>query len=113
MAECTRFACDHCGHAVEAWSDGNPYYRDAAGRKHYAHHPDHDALARCTGNDVPHLCLICGAARTVDSAQRARPARCRRCGGSDLVPMTVLAGRACPSCRAGTFAADPRFFAIS
>lgn len=113
MAHCTRFACTHCRRAVEAWSDGNPYYRDEHGRKRYAYHPDHAALDRCIGNDDPHLCLACGATRVVDSAQRSRPARCRRCGGADLVPTTDLGSRRCPYCATGTFAPDPEFFAIS
>jgi len=114
MAECIRYACSRCRRAVEAWSDGNPYYRDAKSRKRYAYHPDHEALARCTGNDVPHLCLACGAERTVDSApRRRRVVRCRRCASEDLVPTMELAGRTCPWCRGGTFEADPHLVAIS
>jgi len=47
MAEAVRYVCGKCGHAIEAWSDGNPYYIDDAGTKQYAYHPDHERLARC------------------------------------------------------------------
>jgi len=57
MAEGIRFVCDTCGHAIESWSDGNPYYLDPERGKVYAYHPNHDVLAPWTGNDAPHLCL--------------------------------------------------------
>ena len=31
MAEGIRYVCAHCGKAIKAWSDGNPYYLDAGG----------------------------------------------------------------------------------
>ena len=67
MAEGLRYVCGECAHAVEAWSDGNPYYIDGGGAKLYAYHPDHDSLAQCIGNDDPHLCLSCGREFMVDS----------------------------------------------
>lgn len=33
MAEGVRYICSTCGKAIEAWSDGNAYYLDDAGRK--------------------------------------------------------------------------------
>src|SRR5687768_13894409 len=83
MAEALRFVCGNCGRAIEAWSDGNPYYLDEEGRKKYAYHPDHERLALCIGNDSPHLCLACGWQFKVDS--RAPRADCPRCGAGDIV----------------------------
>lgn len=111
MAECRRLVCGHCTRAFEAWSDGNPYYLDAAGRKHYAYHPDHERLARCIGNDDPHVCLGCGARTRVDS--RKPRTRCRKCKGGPLVAIWELAGHPCPYCREGSFERDPSFDAIS
>jgi predicted lipoprotein with Yx(FWY)xxD motif len=56
MAMGVCFVCSNCAHSVEAWDDGNPYYLDDGGKKVYAYHPDHEALAKCIGNDAPHLC---------------------------------------------------------
>ncbi len=68
-ALCLRRMC----HAVEAWSDGNPYYIDGGGAKLYAYHPDHDSLAQCIGNDDPHLYLSCGREFMVDSRALFNP----------------------------------------
>jgi hypothetical protein len=111
MAEARRFACTACGFDLVAWSDGNPYYRDERGKKQYAYHPDHENLARCVGNDVPHLCLGCGTEAKVDSA-RPRTS-CRRCKSGTLVPTSELAGQPCPKCRKGIFEPDQRLHAIS
>jgi DNA-directed RNA polymerase subunit RPC12/RpoP len=111
MASSIRYVCGTCGRTVEAWSDGNPYYIDERGEKRYAYHPNHDALARCVGNDTPHLCLRCGEEFNVDS--RAPSGGCPRCTTREIAPTYELDGRACPSCDAGRFAADPRGFAIS
>lgn len=111
MAECRRHVCTHCTRAVEAWSDGNPYYLDAAGRKQYAYHPDHERLALCIGNDAPHLCLACGSQTKVDS--RRPRTTCRRCTGAALVHTFDLAGRQCPYCHTGAFALDPSWYAVS
>jgi DNA-directed RNA polymerase subunit RPC12/RpoP len=111
MAEALRFVCGGCGRSIEAWSDGNPYYLDKAGRKSYAYHPDHEALERCIGNDSPHLCLACGAEFNVDS--RAPVAQCLRCGSADFVDTFRLGGRRCPDCKEGTFTVDPEFYCIS
>jgi hypothetical protein len=111
VAEGRRFACTACDFAVEAWSDGNPYYRDERGRKRYAYHPDHENLARCIGNDVPHLCLGCGGETKVESA---RPrATCRRCKGERHVPTWELAGQVCPRRRQGMLEVDHGFRVIS
>ena len=111
MAQAQRFVCDGCGHAVKAWSDGNPYYLDESGAKQYAYHPDHERLARCIGNDSPHLCLACGAECMVDS--RAPVTACPGCGAGDLAGTYQLGGRPCPYCKAGAFAVDPAFRCIS
>lgn len=114
MACLTVFACSACARTVSAWSDGNPYFLDADGRKRYAYHPDHGALARCIGNDTPHLCTACGAEQVVDSRTPRSIARnCAACGAAALRPCTALAGTSCPTCRAGIFAEDVTARAIS
>jgi hypothetical protein len=111
MAEAVRYICRGCCRAIEAWSDGNPYYIDEVGRKQYAYHPDHERLARCIGNDSPHVCLACGAEFNVDS--RVPIAGCPKCGATDIADTFQLDGRHCPYCRKGVFAADPDFHCIS
>ena len=111
MAEARRFVCDGCGHAVEAWSDGNPYYLDETGAKRYAYHPDHERLARCVGNDSPYLCLRCGAEFKVDS--RAPTVSCPACDASEKVSTFELDGKMCPFCKSGRFGSDPGFFCVS
>jgi predicted RNA-binding Zn-ribbon protein involved in translation (DUF1610 family) len=111
MAEGVRFVCDVCGEEIEAWSDGNPYYLEPWGAKVYAYHPDHEALARCVGNDEPHLCLACGTEVMVDS--RDPLTACPACHAVELVDTFQLDGQRCPSCKTGRFARDPGFFAIS
>lgn len=111
MAAGVRWVCDHCSRSVEAWSDGNPYYIDVRGRKRYAYHPDHENLARCIGNDVPHLCLACGSEVIVDS--RSPREDCPGCGARRLVAACDLDGQPCPYCEDGTFRQDPDFLAIS
>jgi len=111
VAQRIRFVCDQCGRSVEAWSDGNPYYLDQDGKKRYAYHPDHENLDRCIGNDVPHLCLACGAAVTVDT--RDPRYRCPDCQAGPLVETYELDGHPCPYCDGGTFRQDPDSFAVS
>jgi DNA-directed RNA polymerase subunit RPC12/RpoP len=111
MTECVRFVCENCGKAIEAWSDGNPYYIDEDGEKQYAYHPDHENLARCIGNDSPHLCLACGKQFKVDS--RAPRTGCPACNSPEIVDTFHLDGRDCPFCKTGVFAADPDFWCIS
>jgi hypothetical protein len=84
MAAALRYVCEGCGRAIEAWSDGNPYYIDEAGTKQYAYHPDRERLDRCIGNDCPHLCLACGEtlmvySRSSRSAPKVRGTRIRGC----------------------------------
>jgi len=111
MAQALRFVCSKCSHAIEAWSDGNPYFIDEAGAKQYAYHPNHEQLARCIGNDSPHHCLGCGAEFMVDS--RAPIAACPSCGVSDVVNSYRLSGCRCPYCKQGTFTKDPDFDCVS
>ena len=111
MAEGKHLVCSHCTRTIEAWSDGNPYYLDTAGRKRYAYHPDHENLSRCIGNDVPHICVSCGAEQKVDS--REPHENCLKCGQQRLVEIWNLEGHTCPSCRVGTFIQDPNWFTIS
>jgi hypothetical protein len=111
MAQALLFRCDGCCHAVTAWSEGNPYYLDEAGAKHYAYHPDHEGLARCIGNDAPHHCLGCAADFVVDS--RAPIDSCPYCGDCKIANSYHLEGLRCPKCKVGTFAVDPSFQMIS
>jgi len=111
MAEGIRFKCSDCGKTIDAWSDGNPYYIDSHGKKEYAHHPDHKNLARCIGNDSPHLCLRCGEEFLVDS--REPISTCPKCGSKDISDAYRLDGRTCPFCNQGAFQLDPTYHAIS
>jgi hypothetical protein len=111
LAEARFFVCGGCGFEVEVWSDGNPYYRDERGRKRYAYHPDHENLARCVGNDEPHLCMACGAEAKIDSLKRITS--CRKCKGGPLVPLWNLEGNSCPRCRESHFSIDKERRAIS
>lgn len=111
MAAAFAFVCGNCRHEIEAWDDGNPYYIDELGRKKYAYHPNHEELARCIGNDSPHLCLSCGKQFNVDS--RAPRDSCPKCRGTPITPTWELEGKPCPFCKAGTFAMDPHMRAIS
>ena len=110
MAEGRTYACSACAHAVTAWDDGNPYFLDADGQKQHAYHPSPER-ERCTGNDVPVLCLGCGAEGVSDSAAPLRT--CPACAAGPLVDTWRLDGRACPFCRQGRFTFDPRAFMIS
>lgn len=111
MAEAIRYVCGECGHSIEAWDEGNPYYVDENGAKQYAYHPDHEGRARCIGNDSPHLCLACGNEFMVDS--RAPIDRCPSCGARDIADTFHLEGKRCPYCKQGAFSADPDFHCIS
>jgi predicted RNA-binding Zn-ribbon protein involved in translation (DUF1610 family) len=111
MAECIRYVCGSCNMSIKSWSDGNPYYIDAAGSKQYAYHPDNYLLSLCIGNDFPHLCLACGNEFNMDS--RTPVATCPKCGSADIADSFHLSGKLCPYCKAGIFAPDPGFLLIS
>jgi DNA-directed RNA polymerase subunit RPC12/RpoP len=111
MAQQLRFICGDCGRDVTSWSDGNPYYFDDVGQKQYAHHPDHERLARCIGNDSEHICLDCGLMFLMDS--RAPVTACTGCHSTQLFSQCLLEGQRCPFCKTGTFHVDPDFFVIS
>ncbi|MCA9099443.1 MAG: hypothetical protein KDA36_13695 [Planctomycetaceae bacterium] len=111
MAECIRFVCDSCGFAIEAWSDGNPFYLDEEGKKVYAYHPNHDELVKCIANDVPHLCLDCGKEVKIDS--RLEQKVCSKCKSARVAETYVLNGVECPKCREGRFNQDEGIVAIS
>ena len=111
VAQSRFLVCCGCGFEIEAWSDGNPYYRDHRGRKRYAYHPDHERLARCIGNDEPHLCLQCGAQIKVDSLKPV--SQCRKCKAGPLIALRDLEGRPCPHCSAGKYVLDSERGAIS
>ena len=105
MAEGRLLTCGHCAFEVMAWSDANPYYFDSHGRKRYAHHPDHENLARCIGLDVPHPCIACGEEIQIDAAV-GLPV-CPMCKSDLLVAVWELEGRQCPKCKSGRFVNDP------
>ncbi len=111
MAECRRFVCSSCGFDVEAWSDGNPYYIDEAGEKQYAYHPRHDQLARCIGNDEPHICLDCGHEFAVDSLSPI--SACPECQHQEIADCWDLDGANCPRCKRAKLKRDKDFFAVS
>ena len=111
VAEGLRFVCSSCGHAIEAWSDGNPYFLDKRGQKQYAYHPDHENLSRCIGNDSPHLCLTCGEEFLVDSQDPI--IACPQCASSEIVRTFALDGKNCPYCRKGSFIQDQDSHMIS
>lgn len=111
MAQCVRFICPECPFSIDAWSDGNPYYFDEEGKKAYAYHPDHERLALCVGNDVPHICLACAQEFVVDSQSPRRD--CPQCGSSSISETDSLAGKTCPSCHKGALTSDSDFHCVS
>lgn len=111
MAECVRFFCSGCGQSIEAWSDGNPFYIDETGGKKYAYHPNHDELAKCIANDVPHICLDCGTESKIDS--RLDIKNCPKCSSEKVVDSFCLEGVRCPNCKDGHFVQDDKFHCIS
>lgn len=111
MAECRRFICSECGKAIEAWSDGNPFYLDQSGEKVYAYHPNHTELAKCIANDSPHLCLQCGGESKIDS--RIAVKACPRCHAEEVISTFLMEGIGCPKCKEGKFVWDKGFTCIS
>lgn len=111
MAEGIFFVCDTCLSEIQSWGDGNPYYLDELGLKRYAYHPDHEGLARCVGNDEPHLCLNCGAKFAIDS--RVRRTDCPECHSTEISTTYELEGKDCPTCKRGVFARDASRWMIS
>ena len=111
MAEGVSYRCNHCGQSIGAWSDGNPYYIDDQGNKEYAYHPDHEGLAKCTGNDCPYICLECGHKFMNDS--NALASGCPECGNADICATFRLEGKKCPFCKKGIFNEDMSSYIIS
>ncbi len=70
------FECDACDFTFEAWDDGNPYFLDADGTRHYAYHPDVDCE------------------------------RCNRCRSKRIVDAVDAAGHRCPRCKRGVIHED-------
>ena len=110
MAVGIMYRCDHCNYAIEAWSDGNPYYIDKKGLKQYAYHPD-AKRGRCIGNDVPHICLSCGDEFNVDT--REPISECPKCCSSNIADCFKLDRLHCPKCKNGLFRLDNNFQCIS
>lgn len=110
MAAGFTFVCSHCSHSIEAWDEGNPYYFDEVGAKHYAYHPD-PQRDLCIGSDAPYLCLDCGHEFLVDSRQPEE--KCPKCHSESSIAAFMLAGTKCPFCRQGIFDFDPENICIS
>ena len=110
MAKGILYICNSCGHEIEAWDEGKPYYIDKAGQKQYAYHPD-ERREWCIGIDSPHLCLGCGKKFDVDS--RSLSETCPECGENDIVDTYQLEGHKCPYCEGGVFKQDPDCIATS
>ena len=98
MAQGVHISCTACDFSTDAWSDGNPYYLDEQGNKHYAYHPDPEA-DRCTEVDVPHICMKCAHQFKVDSAAPTR--RCPKCTFGQISRVWRLPGKTCPCCQSG------------
>ena len=73
--------------------------------------PGQDDLARCIGNDSPHLCLSCGMDFNVDSQEPI--AKCPGRMDNIIVDIFELDGRNCPYCKQGVFYRDPECRYIS
>jgi len=99
MAKCLRFVCTGCGFSIEAWSDGNPFYVDGSGNKVNTYHPNHDEIEKYIANDVPRLCLQCGAESNIDS--RLDPQVCPKCGWDNVVDTFALKSVKGPTCHGG------------
>lgn len=105
MAQQMQFFCPKCQNTIASWDDGNPYYLDDDGQKHYAYHPDHARLSLCIGNDSPHICLTCAEQFTVDS--RMPVTRCPKCESANIVHTYILDGKRCPWCKQGILEGRP------
>ena len=110
MAQEFRFVCTHCHKTIKAWSDGDPYYLDFAGKKHYAYHPDEE-FALCTAHESPYLCLACGRKFKVDSEKPISACPC--CKSTEISDCEELDGKGCPFCNGGNFRRDPNYWVIS
>lgn len=110
MATGVDFVCDSCARTIEAWDEGNPYYFDGSGEKHYAYHPDPER-GLCTGVDTPMLCLGCGADFMSDSAAPTR--KCPKCAARRIARTSNLNGKKCPYCAIGAFRLDEHSLKIS
>ena len=110
MATGVDFVCDSCARTIEAWDEGNPYYFDRSGEKHYAYHPDPER-GLCTGVDTPMLCLGCGADFMSDSAAPTR--KCPKCAARRIARTSNLRGKKCPYCATGAFRLDEHSLKIS
>jgi hypothetical protein len=106
MVDSRTFQCNQCYKTIEAQSDGNPYYMDSTGDKHYGYHPDHENLEKCIGNDTPHLCLSCSYEFKVDS--RSPSVECKKCNSQNIADIYKLLGEKCPTCHKGSFRFDPK-----
>ncbi len=112
MAMGIKFVCSDCGKGIESWSDGNPYFIDANGKKRHCYHPaDDHLLEKCIGNDVPYICLDCG--REFESDTREPRTECPKCRSADICDSYKLDGKKCPYCGKGPLALDPDWRAIS
>jgi hypothetical protein len=110
MAMSKTFVCSACSFTVESWDDGNPFFIQPDGAKRYVYHPDPDrdlAIA----NDVPQLCLACGAEFNVDSRTKISITPC--CGSASFSQTYKLTNKPCPKCKTGKFKVDKSQWKIS
>lgn len=110
MAMAHRYECNRCKKGVDAWDEGNPYYRNEEGKKVYAYHPSPERNL-CTGIESDIICLSCGHLLRSDSAKPRK--RCTKCKSESLSDRWALKGKPCPYCKEGKFKRDKDFFAIS
>jgi hypothetical protein len=121
MAMQTVFTCEQCGYEVEAWDEGNPYIQGPDGKRHHFYHPSDSAagavaeilgrkptaaevtrmLRNHSGNEPEHICLDCGVIGMMNEQEAKAP--CSSCGGTRVTEAYHLAGKPCPSCKAGKF----------
>ena len=111
MADCRKFNCTCCSFTAEAWSDGNPYFIDEKGEKQYRFHPDHEGLARCSGNDASFICLECAHEFLMNSLSQV--ILCPACQSDSTFDSYNLDKEPCPSCKKGLLELDINFDAVS
>ena len=100
MAQGYDLRCSNCEKTIEAWDEGHPFYLDMSGKRVYAYHPDPERDF-CTGVESDCMCLDCGNEMRQDVDALLKP--CAKCRGLNIVDVTDLAGKSCPTCKRGVF----------
>lgn len=128
MAEGRKLICSHCGYALEAWSDGNPFFLSDAGEPQFFYHPNEsqleeyiqqsegryltgearqDFMVKRVGNMNDLLCLDCGNTFRLDADRQPTVCPQERCKSKNGVDVWLLSGKTCPRCKTGTFRGMP------